>query len=438
MARPRPGQLPTLDRRSALKVLIAGAGLAAVPGLAACGSGGSTAADSNTVTFGSNGSDAKPKQAYQAVLDAFAKQSGGLTAKVNTQDHQAFQQNINSYLQGTPDDVFTWFAGYRMQFFANKKLLTPIDDVWDKIGGNFPQAVKDLSKNPTDGHYYFVPIYNYPWGVFYRKSLFQDKGYTVPKTFDDFINLAKKMQGDGLSPFVQGFGGGESWMLLGTFDYLNMRTNGYQFHMDLMHGKESWTDPKVKSAMDSWKRMLPYYQQGASSRKWEDASSALVGKTGGMMVIGMFVGQSFTTPADYDDLDFFAFPEINSQYGTDAVEAPMDGFLLSKSPKNPDGAKKLLEYLGSAEAENTYLSIDQSNLAVNEKADTSKYGPLQQKAVKFVADAKQLSQFGDRDSDPGFIQNVVEPAFAQFVQSPNTSDSLLTQIQSQKSQYFQS
>jgi multiple sugar transport system substrate-binding protein len=36
------------------------------------------------------------------------------------------------------------------------------------------------------------------------------------------------------------------------------------------------------------------------------------------------------------------------------------------------------------------------------------------------------------------MQNVVEPAFASFVQSPNTSDSLLSQIQSQKSQYFQS
>ena len=116
----------------------------------------------------------------------------------------------------------------------------------------------------------------------------------------------------------------------------------------------------------------------------------------------------------------------------------MDGFLLSKNPKNLDGAKKLLEFLGSAPAEDTYLSIDSSNLAVNDKADTSKYGALQKKAVQFIADAKDLSQFADRDSDPGFIQNVVEPAFAQFVQSPNTSDSLLTQIQSQKSQYFQS
>ena len=41
---------------------------------------------------------------------------------VNTMDHNAFQEQINTYLQGTPDDVFTWFAGYRMQFFAAQGL----------------------------------------------------------------------------------------------------------------------------------------------------------------------------------------------------------------------------------------------------------------------------------------------------------------------------
>ena len=43
-----------------------------------------------------------------------------------------------------------------------------------------------------DGHYYFVPIYNYPWAVFYRKSVFKANGYTVPKTWDQFIALARR------------------------------------------------------------------------------------------------------------------------------------------------------------------------------------------------------------------------------------------------------
>ena len=117
----------------------------------------------------------------------------GIGVKVNTVDHNTFQEQINSYLQGKPDDVFTWFAGYRMQFFAQKGLATPIDDVWKTLTPLMPPAMKAASTG-LDGHQYFVPIYNYPWAVFYRKSVFKQKGYSVPKTWDQFIALAKKMK----------------------------------------------------------------------------------------------------------------------------------------------------------------------------------------------------------------------------------------------------
>lgn len=103
--------------------------------------------DTKTVTVGSNASNAVPKKAYGDVYAAFTKQSG-IKVAINTKDHNTFQEQINSYLQGTPDDVFQWFAGYRMQFFAAKGLATPIDDVWKTIGGNFPPAMHDLSSPP--------------------------------------------------------------------------------------------------------------------------------------------------------------------------------------------------------------------------------------------------------------------------------------------------
>ena len=40
---------------------------------------------------------------------------------LNAVDHNTFQESINTYLQGTPDDVFTWFAGFRMAQFAEKR-----------------------------------------------------------------------------------------------------------------------------------------------------------------------------------------------------------------------------------------------------------------------------------------------------------------------------
>ena len=99
---------------------------------------------------------------------------------VNTVEHNAYQEQINNYLQGKPDDVFAWFAGNRMQFFAAQGLSMPIDDIWQKVGANYSDAMKSASTG-ADGHQYFIPIYNYPWAVFYRKSLFSDKGYQDPE-----------------------------------------------------------------------------------------------------------------------------------------------------------------------------------------------------------------------------------------------------------------
>jgi multiple sugar transport system substrate-binding protein len=421
-----------LSRRDLLRVLgVAGAGVA----VASCGSdsggggGGSTA--SKEVTVGSNASDAIPKKAYEEVFAGFNKATG-LTAKINTVDHNTFQEQINSYLQGRPDDMFMWFAGYRMQFFAERGLATPISDVWEKVGGNYTDALKAASTG-VDGKQYFIPFYYYPWAFFYRKSVFEKNGYQPAKTWDELVALSKQMQKDGLTPIA--FADKDGWPAMGTFDYLNMRTNGYDFHINLMGGKESWTDPKVTKVFDTWRELLPYHQAGSLGRTWQDAAKTLADKKAGLYLLGMFVGQQFQGAAA-DDLDFFAFPEIDSTIGTDSVEAPIDGFMLSKKLQNEEGAKKLLEYLAGAEAVNTYLKSDPNNIAANTKADTSGYSALQKKAVELIGSAKHISQFLDRDTRPDFASTVMIPSLQTFIRNPNDVAGLTKKIEEQKKSIF--
>jgi multiple sugar transport system substrate-binding protein len=427
--------LPGPSRRSVLRgagsaALLAGAG---TPLLSACGGSGSSA-DPKTVSLGSNASDAVPKKAFAEIYAAFTKQSG-IKVDVNTKDHNTFQEQINSYLQGTPDDVFTWFAGYRMQFFAAKNLASPIDDVWAKIGDNFPDAMKKLSKG-EDGKYYFVPLYTYPWALFYRKSVFAQHGYKVPATWDELVALCRQMKKDGLVPIA--FGDKDAWPAMGTFDQINFRLNGYDFHVQLMAGKASWTDAKVKAVFDHWAELLPYHQDGFMGRTWQDAAQSLVSKKAGMYLIGSFVGQQFTNKADLDDLDFFAFPQMNPAYGQDTVEAPTDGFMVSKSPKNHAGVVKLMEFLGTPQAEAIYLKADNSVVAASSKADTSSYTALQKKAYTMISGAKSLTQFMDRDSRPDFTSTVMQPGLQKFLQNPKGVDSLLSSIERQKKQIFAS
>ena len=64
--------------------------------------------------------------------------------------------------------------------------------------------------------------------------MFAEKGYTIPTTLDEFKTLAAKMQTDGLIPIA--FGDKDGWPAMGTFDILNLRHNGYDFHVGLMAG----------------------------------------------------------------------------------------------------------------------------------------------------------------------------------------------------------
>jgi len=390
--------------------------------------GATTAASASgaVITFGSYTSDAKPKAALQAAFD-----STGLNIKVNTVDHNSFQDNITNYL-AQPDDVFTWFSGYRMRFFADKGLIGDISDVWTKLP-DMPASFKAAATG-NDGKQYLVTSSYYPWAVFYRKSLFAEKGYKIPKNKADLLALATKMKADGLIPFAYANDG--KWPVQGTFDILNMRTNGYKYHVDLLAGKEKWTDPKTKAVFTAWAELLPFHQENPNGRTWQEAATALEKKQAGMFYLGSFVATNSTDKTYLDDLDFFTFPELDPAIGSDALDAPIDGFMMAAKPKNIEGSKQLLTDLGGTKAIETFLKGEGASIAANAKADTSFYSTIQKKGAELVGSAKSIAQFLDRDTSPDFVKNVISDAFANFVADPTQVDSILKGIEDQKATYL--
>jgi multiple sugar transport system substrate-binding protein len=413
----------------------AGTLLAAPALLAACGGGGSSSSSSSatgTVTLGSNQSDAVPKAAVQSVMDAFHKANSAITVKINTVDHNSFQENINNYLQGAPDDVFTWFSGYRMRFFASKGLAGDISDVWKDLSG-LGDALKKASTG-DDGKQYFVPSTYYPWAIFYRKSVWQKYGYQEPKTLDELKTLGAQMKKDGLVPIA--FGDKDGWPAMGTFDQLNLRINGYDFHVDLMAGKEPWNSPRVRSVFDTWAGLLDLHQPDALGRTWQEAAQSLQQGKAGTYLLGSFVAQQFGKGAEQDDLDFFTFPEVDPAIGTDAIEAPIDGYMMSRRPRNESAARKLLGYVGSAAAQDIVVKADPSVIATNDGANQGGYTALQKKSVEFVKSAKSIAQFMDRDTRPDFASTVMIPALQSFLKNPKDIDGLVNGIEKQKQSIF--
>jgi len=352
-------------------------------------------------TLGSNESDAVPKAAVAAMVD-YCQTKEGITVKINTTDHGTFQNQISSYLQAKPDDVAKWFAGNRVRFFAAQGLLTPIDDVWAEIEQNMTPGLK-VASTAADGKQYFMPVYQYPWVVLYRKSLFTEKGYTIPKTITEFTALGDKMKADGLVPLA--FGDQDGWPAMGTFDILNMRMNGYTFHIGLMNGTEKWNDPRVKAVFEKWAELLPYFQEGSPGRTWQDAAKlALVDKKAGMYFLGTFANEQ-AGPENVDDVGFFPWPLMGiTEFDKEkAIDAPIDGFMLTKNPANPEAAKALLKCFGTPEAQLAYvLTPGLSSVAVSPLADTSGYNSVQKAMAEVLKNAGNIAQFLDRDARADF------------------------------------
>lgn len=421
------------SRRRFLQGTLLSAGLLGSPALlAACGDdGGSGGSGGGTVKFGIN--EAKGSgPAYErlkAVADAYQKKSG-VTVDLNAVDHNTFQENLNTYLQGSPDDVFTWFAGFRMNQLAESGLISDVSEVWpiDGLADSFKQAA-----TASDGKQYFVPVSYYPWAVFYLKSTFEKNGYAPPTTNDEFMALMKQMQKDGITPFA--FADKDGWPAMGTFDILNMRINGFDFHMDLMAGEKEWDSSEVKQVFDAWKGLLPYHQEKPLGRTWQEAATSLGKAECGMYLLGTFVVDGI--PDQEDDLDFFTFPELDSSIGATALDAPIDGFCVAAGGPNQDAGIEMMKYLGTAEAADAGNKGGSAPfIAANSGADTSIYSDLQRKSAEVVSQATDIAQFLDRDTRTDFASTVMIPSLQKFLENPDDIDGLTKSIQEQKVSIF--
>ena len=104
---------------------------------------------------------------------------------------------------------------------------------------------------------------------------------------------ATQMKKDGLIPIA--FADKDGWPAMGTFDILNMRINGYQFHIDLMAGKEAVDRPtRSRRSSTPGPGCCPCTRPDALGRTWQEAAQSLQQKKAGMYLLGLFVGQQFS------------------------------------------------------------------------------------------------------------------------------------------------
>jgi len=220
---------------------------------------------------------------------------------------------------------------------------------------------------------------------------------------------------------------------MGTFDILNARINGYQYHVDLMAGREQWTDARTREVFTYWEQPVPYMNDNVLDLEWDGAMQLLLQRKAGAMLMGSWFGGNFLEQSqeDYDDLWIIPFPEINPEHARDTIDAPIDGFCVAANGENSDGGKDLIKFAGSKEGMQAMLDTGEPMTSANKNQDTSSYDAFQKQQLAVMEEAKYITQFLDRDTRPDFAGPVVGPAIQQWFRDPSSVDGILESLQEQ-------
>ena len=119
---------------------------------------------------------------------------------------------------------------------------TTISDVWATIAQNYTDGLQGRRPPATTASSTSSRSTTTRGSSSTGRASSPRRATRSPKTLAEFTALGDKMQADGLIPMA--FGDKDGWPAMGTFDILNMRMNGYDFHIGLMAGKREVDRPE--------------------------------------------------------------------------------------------------------------------------------------------------------------------------------------------------
>lgn len=374
-----------------------------------------------TLVINSDQSDPVPKAAFQNIVKIFEKENPDIQVKYTIFDHEAYKTALRNWLATSPPDVIHWYAGNRMKQFVGRSLFDDVSDIWqsEKLSQHMPTA---LSAMTIDGKQWGVPYTYYQWGIYYRKDIFKKLKIKEPKTWDEFLAACKKIKADGLTPIA--IGTKYLWPAAGWFDYLNLRTNGLEFHQQLMDGKASYTDPKIRQVFDYWQQLIKpeYFLTSHATYSWQEALPFLLNGKAAMYLLGNFITHSLGEKEK--DIGFFQFPTIKPSIGV-AENAPMDTLHIPSKAKNKADARKFLKFMARKDIQ-TKINKTISQIPPHKEAQTPDHEFLKI-GVKMLQSAAGTTQFYDRNTSPAIAKEGMK-GFQQFMIKPDRLEKILKSI----------
>jgi raffinose/stachyose/melibiose transport system substrate-binding protein len=253
---------------------------------------------------------------------------------------------------GTGPDVMYYdtgpgFAGV----LARAGLLLPLDDAYVQYG--WDKRIFKWAKDRTafDGKTYGIGHELEFVGTFYNKKVFEEKGWSEPKTHDDYMGLCDNMKKAGLIPSA--FSDQDKWPAGHMLSVFAGNIAGKEKLAQAISAKVPWNDPDFVQAIQTFfvdMNKAGYFVPDVNAVTYNDAQMLFYTGKAGTCITGTWKVADYTNPdVMTDPVGFFFYPSI----GGKPIAPPAglgSGYFISQATKYATESMQLLDYLMSTEA----------------------------------------------------------------------------------------
>lgn len=287
---------------------------------------------------------------------------------------------LTSRMQGgDPPDAFQVHGGAELNtgWVAAEKVLE-LNDLFDAEAWNdkFPQELIELVSH--EDKVYSVPVNIHRGNViFYNRKIFEDNNLKAPETFEEFFAVADALKEKGITPLA--LGDKEPWTATMLWENILLGELGSDDYKKLWTGGIRFDDERVRSSLETFKRMLAYINDDHAARNWQDASQLVAEGKAAMTNMGDWAKGYFTT-----DLKLVAnedFGWIETPGTGDSFMVITDTFALPIGLKNEQAAREFLKVLGSVEGQDVFNPL-KGSIPARIDADVSKYDAYGQDTIE--------------------------------------------------------
>lgn len=249
--------------------------------------------------------------------------------------------------------------------FLDAEMLMDISDFdgLADIKENYLETNKDLEYVPLDG-VYAVPYMANAAGVLYNRDMFEEHGWTIPTTWEEFIALCETIEAEGVQPLY--FGYKDTWTCLAPWNAIAVDLCESDIAYQVNSGNATYAEAYKEVAVKT-KALLEYAQPTPVAYSYNDACTAFARNQSAMYVIGNYAIPQIKSVNPDMNIGSFVFP-ASSNADENVLNSGNDlMFSVMEDCENKEAAYEVLRFL--LEDENVQIYLDDQSAVPCKKGE---------------------------------------------------------------------